>query len=569
MHKTVSAAIGTVNFVIEESAYADLEKYLATIRAHFVATGDADEIIADIEARIAEEFTAKLTKNKKVIQRKDVDDVIRTMGTVEDFQEFAEEDRPAREPFDWRKIRLYRDADDRILGGVAAGIAHFFAIDPLIVRLLFGLSIFVGGFGVLLYILLWILLPEARTTTQKVEMTGGRVTLSAIQERIDRAIPPEKRNGAARKIIAFPFVLVRGLLLGIGRILRFLLPLLGRIVGFVAALGLLFAIAVLTFLLLALVLNPASPYIGIPLGALAGSAAYVFFLLAAYFIALVPVLFLLLLALSLTAMRSVFSAPTAGGLAGLWFLALVTAAFTGFSLAPKVQIVVDEYRREYEDTETRPYELADFTGIRAGGRAELVITSGEEFSVEAVAPRAAFDGFSLAVEEDMLVLTRENLRDPCILFCPSRRMTLHVTMPRLASLDLDGAVRATAEGVDEEAIDVTADGVSRLSLDDLTADILTLRIDGASHVIVSGTGTSLQATLDGVGVLSAYDYPVSDASVDIDGPARAMVDATGSLTGSIDGPGRIYHRSVPETLSVDINGPGRVIQQDEDRPERW
>ncbi len=267
MHKTVSVSIGPTLFVLEESAFATLDAYLKGIRAHFAATDDADEIVSDIEDRIAEELSEKLTARKKVILDKDVADLIRTMGTVEDFRKFGSADpvpSAADEPASPRKVRLYCDADDQVIAGVAAGIAKYFNIDPAIIRLAFGLSLLLGGFGFILYILLWIVLPEAKTTAQKVEMTGGRVTLASIQKRIEAAAPVEKTKGFLHKALTLPFALVGSVLRALAKILRILVPLFGRLVGVAVTIGTAFAIAGATSVTFALLLNPDSPYIGFP-----------------------------------------------------------------------------------------------------------------------------------------------------------------------------------------------------------------------------------------------------------------------------------------------------------------
>ncbi len=349
MFKTVSISIGGMLFVIEEDAYKTLEAYLQAIRAHFAKSADSEEIVADIENRAAEEFAASLSTKKKTIVQKDIDEFIRTMGTVEDFKTFDEEEKVAgattetSDAFDWSNIRLYRNPDDQVIGGVASGIANYFGIDPLIVRLLFLVSLFMGGFGVIAYILLWILVPEAHTAAEKVEMTGGRVTLSSIQEKIDQALPPEKRRSAARSIAAAPVVVVRTAATGIGRLIRFIFPLIGRLIGVALIVATAFCIAMLTFTALSLLLNPTSPYIGFPLYETIGWSYYAALLIAGYFAGLIPLIVILLVGASLASMRFIFTAPAALTLGGLWMVAFVTAGVVGFSVGPQLEAAMEQY----------------------------------------------------------------------------------------------------------------------------------------------------------------------------------------------------------------------------------
>lgn len=189
MKKTVRINISGYIFNIDEDAYEKLSKYLEEINNHFSNTSEGKEILSDIEARIAELFQSKTNENKQVINISDVESVIETMGHPEDFESYEEEDDQEAEKstkFAGSRFgrQIYRDPDDRILGGVSSGLAHYFGIDPLIVRIIFGILIAVYGSGTLVYIILWIVVPEAKTTAQKLEMRGEKVTINNIEKSI-------------------------------------------------------------------------------------------------------------------------------------------------------------------------------------------------------------------------------------------------------------------------------------------------------------------------------------------------------------------------------------------------
>ncbi len=199
MHKTVSITIGGLLFHVEEQAYRRLDSYLQSVRAHFARIEDSDEIVGDIESRIAEHFSEKLGKSKQVINAKDVDELIATMGTVKDFEAFesAEADHQAEketrsteeEQFSARASRrLYRDPDDQVIAGVASGLAKYFGIDPAIVRIIFVVLIFAHGLGVLAYVILWIAVPAAKTPGQKLSMQGEPVTLRGFESQLHQTV---------------------------------------------------------------------------------------------------------------------------------------------------------------------------------------------------------------------------------------------------------------------------------------------------------------------------------------------------------------------------------------------
>jgi phage shock protein PspC (stress-responsive transcriptional regulator) len=160
MNKTISINIGNTNFNINEDAYELLRGYLDSIKKYFHKMDPDHEIVKDIENRIAENFLAKLGENKSSIDNSDVKDLIKIMGTLEDFKEAYNIDEIDVED---QKInndkRLYRNTSDKIVGGVASGIANHFSIDPLLLRVSFVLATIFGGFGLLIYIICWIAIP--------------------------------------------------------------------------------------------------------------------------------------------------------------------------------------------------------------------------------------------------------------------------------------------------------------------------------------------------------------------------------------------------------------------------
>ena len=189
MNKTVNINLANTLFHIDDDAYNKLRRYLESIRRSFSGTKGSDEIIADIEARIAELFLEKMENERQVITHKEVDQVIEVMGQPEDYMvdEDIFEDEPKRshaEPTG-RAKKLYRDVDHKYIGGVCAGLEHYLGIDSLWIRLIFILlAIFTSGFGLIAYILLWILVPEAATTSEKLDMRGEPVNISNIERKV-------------------------------------------------------------------------------------------------------------------------------------------------------------------------------------------------------------------------------------------------------------------------------------------------------------------------------------------------------------------------------------------------
>ncbi len=187
MNKTVNINLANVLFHIDEEAFNKLKRYLEAIKRSFSGTAGSDEIIADIEARIAELFQERLENERQVITMKEVDAVIQVMGQPEDYRvdEDIFDDAPRTEPRQSsRPKKLYRDVENKYIGGVCAGLEHYLGIDSLWIRLIFIFFALATGFGFIAYILLWILVPEAVTTSQKLDMKGEPVNISNIEKKI-------------------------------------------------------------------------------------------------------------------------------------------------------------------------------------------------------------------------------------------------------------------------------------------------------------------------------------------------------------------------------------------------
>ncbi len=188
MNKTVNINLAGTFFHIDEDAFGKLQRYLDAIKKSLSDPQGSDEIIRDIEARIAELFSEKLESSTQVVTIKELDEVITVMGQPEDYMVDDEifEDAPpraSRRSGSSRK-QLFRDEDNKMISGVSAGLGHYLGIDTVWVRLLWVLlTVFSSGIFILFYILLWIIVPAAITTSEKLKMTGEPINISNIEKK--------------------------------------------------------------------------------------------------------------------------------------------------------------------------------------------------------------------------------------------------------------------------------------------------------------------------------------------------------------------------------------------------
>lgn len=205
MKKTVSVNIKGINFVMEEDAFETLQKYLDRLKSNLGNQEGADEIIEDIEIRIAELCGKELSDKKTVVELQDIQRILETLGDPDMYlDEEAEAESSERKQYSQHTNnstgndkRLYRDVDNAQIAGVCSGIANFLNIDVLLVRIIWLLIFFFGGFGLLLYLILWVIIPKANSSIDRLRMKGKPITVENVREEVERAA--EKLTDTSRK----------------------------------------------------------------------------------------------------------------------------------------------------------------------------------------------------------------------------------------------------------------------------------------------------------------------------------------------------------------------------------
>lgn len=216
MKKIININLSGRVIPIEDAAYEKLQVYIESLRRYFAHEEGRDEIINDIESRLAELMNDRVRKGAAAVTEADVEDIIASMGRPEDFESMGAEESesgasagPAQaEPGRRSRGRLYRDSSDKFIGGVCSGIANYLNTDPAIVRILFAIITFGGfGLGFLLYILLWIILP-----TRDLDTYGGKRLFRNPDDRMIGGVAGGlaayfgSRTSTVRLIFAAPFI---------------------------------------------------------------------------------------------------------------------------------------------------------------------------------------------------------------------------------------------------------------------------------------------------------------------------------------------------------------------------
>jgi phage shock protein PspC (stress-responsive transcriptional regulator) len=240
MNKTIIININGMVFHIEEDAYEVLKNYMTDVKRHFSTSADSLEITTDIENRIAEMFNEILARDaKQVIVETDVKEVTEQMGSVQDF-ETAETDAKTAggNPFEYNteRRRLFRDPDDHLISGVCAGIANYFDINPAWVRLAFVILVPFAAMGLVIYIILWMVVPKAITRADRMAMKGEKQDLKGFKKNFEEELSTVRENLQNFKHEAKPFIyqvrdLISDIFEHLGAFLRGTGSLLGKLLA--------------------------------------------------------------------------------------------------------------------------------------------------------------------------------------------------------------------------------------------------------------------------------------------------------------------------------------------------
>lgn len=328
MNKTIIINISGTIFHIEEDAYEKLKVYMTEVKLYFSKSEDSFEIISDIENRIAELFLEIINaESKEVIVIKDVDNVIRTMGQPDEFEKDIEEEINNINQTTIKK-RLYRNPDDKIAGGVCSGIAAYINIDPIWVRLLLIISVFFFGTGILLYLILWMIMPEANTRTEKLAMRGESPTLESIRRSVEEEINGMRRNfDKGSNGSSALRVLINNLVEAFRSIIKFVLKIVVKAIGaMIVGVSTAAIVGFSIFISTLLGITNFEVSNDIPLFLLREENREVM-LVTTYIVMMVPLLSILFLGIRILFTINLFNKVSGVSMIGVWLLALIVTIY--------------------------------------------------------------------------------------------------------------------------------------------------------------------------------------------------------------------------------------------------
>lgn len=550
MKKTISISIASTPFIVEEDAYEILETYLKEIKKHFEETS---EVVDDIEARIAEQL---LESKKKIISTKEISSVLASMGAAQDFDEEVNSQTTKKkkitEPLP--KKSLYRSSQNKIIGGVAAGIAAYLGVEIVWVRFAFVLVSLINGFGVLIYLALWLSMPEAKTASQLLEMSGTPVTLETLSERVKERVDEVKKDtGLFQRIVYALIALAGGILTFI--VTKFF-PVVIKFIGTIISFFMIIALLALSILLGYVSLNSGT-LMDPALYALVPTAAIIPFIFSVYFTAIVPILFVLLLGIALIKNKATIRGTTALKLLGVWFTALLILGIIAVSYGPKMAEYVDT-APEYQQTSEAVPSLSSFTVIEAKNMAHVKYIQGATTSVIVTGEKRDLSNISITSENGTLTIASalRNKKITCI-FCDNKIPKVIVTAPTINIFDGENSTHIETEMFSASsgvAINLSngSEGMFKIKEGDITSKL-------ENGVILELSGKATSVTLQGFnGVkIDASKLKAEKADVSVENGGKVEIGETKILKARARNAATIIYSGTP-TLTKEVENQGSV-----------
>ena len=661
MNKTFNINIAGTVFNVDEDAYDLLNKYLESIKLYFSKIDKDGEIISDIESRIAENFLSKLSNKNKSISLSDVKNIIKIMGTLDDFKEIYDDENKEEETFssngkDSKKLhrnisdkviagvasgisnyfqvdpiiiriiflaslfaggfgffayiicwigipskdgsepiitrRYYRDMDDKVIGGVAMGIAKYFSVDVSIIRILFIVSIFFGGFGLIVYFILWFITPEAKTVGEKMSMTGYAVTLENVEKFIKEKINPEnKEENIFMKIILFPFRLIGPLLNGF---IKLIVPIIRILLSFILF-GFSVAIIVLTvfFALNQLeIIDHIPAHIigriqdidfqldGINLAVIINEIPFA--IICSIYINLFLTLTLIIMMITKFLFnRQLTKLSTSMAIFFVWLFTILFNVIAIPVLAERWHDdgLIDEWLEtgvienyKYAQTYTKTFDIKDFEGVNVSIPANVVIKESDKFSVTIDATEREFE--YLAVEkfsDDVLKIYSKRTKWRWKDWKDSDKTSIVIELPSINTLETSGASNTDIEFSSIEDLTLVLRGASDL---DINSDISKLnakisgasdvningnivdsnfKVSGASDVDIDGKGESLVIRVSGASRFDGREFVLNSISLISSGASTSHIYSVNRISVDASSASKVYHYGTGSIDDLDLS----------------
>jgi len=408
MKKTISVNLNRQIFYLDIDAYDELEKYLNSIKKYFKDQNSL-EVVDDIEARIAEKFEEIINKSKKAIQIADVEKIIEEMGTVDDITQ--EEPEIENEPEKIKK-KLFRDPETKILAGVVAGLSQYFGIKPIWMRIILLVLLFnprTFWLAIVGYIASWLIIPEAKTSWEKLEMKGKPTTVNELQTANE-----EKAHNVISRVEAVSRNIIQKIFSFFFRLIKFFGVWFCRLTGFF---GLIFTILTIMAVMIGMIfvyLYPNLPYFDLSFLQNIGTPWLEIAYIAFGLIIITPFVFIIDLADSLMRLKWRISTQKIIILLAVWAFSLITFCGVAKINYPKYQSKLYEfvdhlrYFNSIDESNSQKLKITNPKNIEISNVREVKITQSDENAMIITGNQHQIQELEIKNSSDLLSIIGKN-----------------------------------------------------------------------------------------------------------------------------------------------------------------
>lgn len=556
MEKTLTVNLNSIVFHIDDDAYEMLHTYLSQIAKHFESDEEKTEIMNDIEARIAELFNEKLQKNKNVVTIEDVQEVIEIMGNPSQFSGDEDEPKaPKSETKQKKSRRFYRDPENAILGGIAGGLAAYFSWDVTLVRIILVLLVIFGaGFIIPVYIVVWLVAPEAITASQRLEMQGEDVTVESIKTELNNAksyVESDKFKQSAGRV---------GSRLGeiLGWVVKIILGMIGGVLGIV---GVALICALLMFLFFA-IFEPTFITGFVPdffaNGTIITPEKLVMLIVSMILLIGGPIFMLIYGAIRVVSGRRNHSRTTLWVVLILWLAGLFMFFSVGANTFMHLQqnngnlfaISCSDDDDSSLDSQIRNCE--PFHAIDISGNIQLTLENDSTQKVSVSTQKGFQPKVITKVEDGVLHIYTDKI-------FINRTIKVNVSTDSIRSIVARGAckVYATSNLVTPD-LKLDLSGASELDIDVIITGFCDVNLTGASHANLSGSCNDLKVEGTGACELLAEQLISKNTDVKLSGASHADVYASERLDATATGASHINCKGTPKNVNKTSHGASEI-----------
>lgn len=555
MKKTVTINLNNIVFHIDDDAYEMLQIYLKDVEKH-LSEDERREVMADIEARIAEIFSESLKRNKSVINIDDVEEIISVLGKPNEYadeDDFSDEknEQQGNKATKNRSRRFYRDPENSMFGGVAGGIAAYLDWDATWIRIAFVLIVFIGwGTLIPIYLVVWLIAPKAVTASQRLEMQGEDVTVDNIKSEINNVknyVASEKFKKTASGIGERFLEVFRVL----GKIVLGFLGVVFGLVGLVVAVTLIFLLGSLLFV--PEILSGFSPELAAEWSTMTGDNTAML-VVALLLVIGAPIFMIIYWAINLLRRKHYEHAKTTSlvtllvWLAGLFMLYSVGAkSIIRWSNVNGQHFVInwDENNNEPSVDETRTYDA--FTSLDVSDNIEVELTCDSLRQMVVSAPEKVLSQVKTEVTDGRLRIYTEK-------FLLNYPVKIRLSVDSLYEIEGSGASKITSEGsLTMPSFKLDLSGASQAKLELMVAGKTDINLSGASVAELNGTSTDVQADVSGASKLLAEEFRSKNAVLQSSGASHVEVYATEKVDANASGAGKIDIAGKPKKAKTNEN----------------